>query len=427
MPKSPSRGIDAQIVSNSNEAPLRGSLEIGKTADPAVTSSGKNVQRTATQRKEESMDRGTLLRISGVLTVGLMAAWPALNAQAGVARGSYHQTNLVSDIPGLALHTDSKLVNPWGLSSSSTSPIWVSDNNAGVSTAYRGDGSALVLSGQQVAPEIPAPGNVPGGTPTGTVFNPTNDFQITKGGSTGKAFFIFSTEDGTIAAWKPDSDLQHAVLVADNSAARDRAGDVGAVYKGLAFASTSAGNFLYATNFRFGTVDVFDGGFHQVQMAGAFDDPSIPSGFAPFGIQNLAGDLYVTYAKQDADKHDDVNGRGNGVVDVFSPAGVLLRRFASGGTLNSPWGLALAPPTFGNFHDDLLVGNFGDGRVNAFTQAGVFRGQLKSETNAPIQIDGLWGLRFGNGGAGGDPGTLFFAAGLNDETHGLFGSIANVD
>jgi uncharacterized protein (TIGR03118 family) len=372
------------------------------------------------------MDRGTLLRISGALTVGLMAAMPAINAQAGLARGSYHQTNLVSDIPGLAVYTDSKLVNPWGLSSSSSSPIWVSDNNAGVSTAYHGDGSALVLNGQQVAPEIPAPDNGPGGTPTGTVFNPTNEFVITKGGSTAKANFIFATEDGTIAAWKPDSDLQHAVLVVDNSMATDSAGDVGAVYKGLAFASTSAGNFLFATNFRFGTVDVFDGSFHQVQMAGGFEDPGVPSGFAPFGIQNLGGELFVTYAKQDADKHDDVKGAGNGVVDVFSPAGVLLRRFASGGSLNSPWGLALAPSTFGNFHDDVLVGNFGDGLINAFTQAGRFRGQLKSETNAPVQIDGLWGLRFGNGGAGGDPATLFFAAGLNDESDGLFGSISSV-
>ena len=368
------------------------------------------------------------------LAMGLAVSLPGLGAQAGIARGSYRQTNLVSDIQGLAKFTDAHLKNPWGLSSSATSPIWVSDNNAGVTTVYRGDGTALRLAnGDQLAPAIPAPPSAgPGavGAPTGTVFNPTNDFQITKGGSTGKAFFIFATEDGTIAAWKPDADIQNAVIPqgtdADQSTATDSAGDVGAVYKGLAIGSVGSANYLYATNFRFGTVDVFNSGFRLVKLAGSFSDPSIPAGFAPFGIQNINGVLFVTYAKQNAAKHDDVKGPGNGFVDVFSTNGTLLGRFASQGTLNSPWGLALAPSSFGNFHNDVLVGNFGDGLINAFTTGGGFRGQLKSETNAPIQIDGLWGLRFGNGGAGGDASTLFFSAGINDEADGLFGTIQNV-
>lgn len=369
----------------------------------------------------------TLVRLSTALATGLVISLPGMGAQAGIARGSYHQTNLVSDLPGLALHQDDHLVNPWGLSSSPTSPIWVSDNNAGVATVYRGDGSAVKLpDGTQLAPAIPAPGGGTGGTPTGTVFNPTNDFQITKGGTTGKALFIFATEDGTIAAWKQDQDINDAVLTVDNSSAVDASGDVGAVYKGLTMGSVGAATFLYATNFRFGTVDVFDGQFHQMQLAGNFSDPMIPAGFAPFGIQNLGGQLFVTYAKQNAEKHDDVKGPGNGFVDVFTTSGTLVGRFASGGSLNSPWGLALSPAVFGNFHGDVLVGNFGDGRINAFTPAGGFRGQLKSETNAPIQINGLWGLRFGNGGAGGSPNELFFAAGINDESDGLFGSIVNV-
>ena len=376
------------------------------------------------------MQRRRFLTTAIALAMGVAVSLPGLSAQAGIARGSYRQTNLVSDIQGLAKFTDAHLKNPWGLSSSTTSPIWVSDNNAGVTTVYRGDGTALRLAnGDQLAPAIPAPPSAgPGavGAPTGTVFNPTSDFQISKGGSTGKAFFIFSTEDGTIAAWKPDADINNAVLAADNSTASDSAGDVGAVYKGLAIGSVGAANYLYATNFRFGTIDVFNAQFKQVTLTGSFTDPSIPAGFAPFGIQNINGVLFVTYAKQNAAKHDDVKGPGNGFVDEFSTSGTLLGRFASRGTLNSPWGLALAPASFGNFHNDVLVGNFGDGLINAFTGSGGFRGQLKSETNAPIQIDGLWGLRFGNGGAGGDVNTLFFAAGINDEADGLFGTIQNV-
>jgi uncharacterized protein (TIGR03118 family) len=370
-----------------------------------------------------------------LLTVGLAVATavgitlPAAGVNAGIARGSFRETDLVSNIVGRAQQRDPKLVNPWGISAAPASPMWVSDNNAGVTTLYDGAGNAFPTpaNGGPLVVKIPQPGGGDGGAPTGTVFNPSSDFKITKGGTTGKALFIFATEDGTIAAWKQDADITNAVLPVDNSRATDSAGDVGAVYKGLAIGSVGSANYLYAANFRFGTVDVFDGQFSPA-LPGSFMDPAIPTGFAPFGIQNIGGSqIFVTYAKQNAAKHDDVKGPGNGFVDVFSTNGVLLRRFASGGTLNSPWGLALAPPAFGNFHGDVLVGNFGDGRITAFTPAGTLRGQLKSETNTPIQIDGLWGLRFGNGSFGASSNTLYFAAGINDEQDGLFGSIVNVD
>src|SRR5438105_11411572 len=342
------------------------------------------------------MRASRLLTVAITLATGALISLPAAGANAGVARGAYRQSNLVSDIQGKARFTRSHLKNPWGLSSSPSSPIWVSDNNAGVTTLYLGDGTAVKkANGDQLAPTIPAPGGGPGGTPTGTVFNPTNDFVVSKAGKSGKSSFLFATEDGVIAGWNPQVDTDNAVLAKDNSTATDSAGDVGAVYKGLALGSIGTANFLYATNFRFGTVDVFDKTFtQQPQAAFPFQDPNLPPGFAPFGIQNIAGQLFVTYALQNAEKHDDVKGPGNGFVDVFNTSGALLRRFASRGALNSAWGLALAPAGFGNFHGDLLVGDFGDGRINAFRLDGSFRGQLKSETNAPIQIDGLWGLRF---------------------------------
>ncbi len=359
-----------------------------------------------------------------------MTALIATPAQAGIARGSYRQTNLVSDIAGLAPLTDPSLKNPWGLSSSSGSPIWVSDNNAGVTTLYNGAGQPVFPLGEPFV-TIPAPDGGPGGTPTGTVFNPTSDFVVSQGGNSGKSLFLFATEDGTISGWNPGVNKASAVLAVNNSAATDSAGDVGGVYKGLTNGSVTDAsgtkNYLYATNFRFGTVDVFDGQFNQLNWAGAFTDPNLPAGFAPFGIQNIGGLIYVTYAMQDPFKHDDVKGPGHGFVDIYNPDGTLVQRFASGGALNSPWGLATAPAAFGNFHGDILVGDFGDGRINAFAPNGTFRGQLKSETSAPIQIDGLWGLRFGNGGNGGDVNSLFFAAEINDEADGLFGKIDSVE
>jgi uncharacterized protein (TIGR03118 family) len=281
---------------------------------------------------------------------------------------------------------------------------------------------------------IPLPGGGPGGAATGNVFNSTSDFVITEGSASGPSQFIFATEDGTISGWNPSVDSTHAIIAVDRSSVVE-GGFVGAVYKGVALAQSGSGNFLFATNFRFGTVEKFDGQFNLVQ---SFTDSALasdcpisgppPQCFAPFGIQSIGGNLFVTFALQNAAHHDDVGGPGNGFVDIFDPDGNLIGRFASQGTLNSPWGLALAPAGFGTFRHDLLVGNFGDGRINAFNPStGAFLGQLEDQNGAAITINGLWGLAFGNGGLAGDTSTLFFASGLNDEADGLFGSIEAED
>jgi uncharacterized protein (TIGR03118 family) len=339
--------------------------------------------------------------------------------------GAYLQTNLVSDIPQLAHQTDPNLVNPWGISASPDGNVRVSDNGTGLSTVYTSNGTAL-------SPEvtIPPPADSPHGTtaaPTGNVLNTTSDFVIRAGHRSGPATFVFATEDGTLSGWNPEVNRTHAILTVDNSAS-------GAVYKGLALGSNAQGNFLFATNFHAGTIDVFDAHFHQVHLAGSFIDPQLPPppigqpGFAPFGIQNIGGNLFVTYALQKPGQHDDMAGPGNGFVDVFDTNGHLLRRFASQGTLNSPWGMAVAPDDFGPFGDALLVGNFGDGRTNAFNRTtGAFLGQLANTAGQPITINGLWGLTFGNGNEEDDAHPLFFAAGINDEGDGLFGTLTPVD
>jgi uncharacterized protein (TIGR03118 family) len=339
--------------------------------------------------------------------------------------GFYQQTNLVSDISGMAKFTDPNLKNPWGLSHSPTSPWWVSDNNAGVSTLYKGDGSSVPL-----VVTIPLPGGGPGGTPTGNVFNPVNstnpdDFVVSENGKSGPSIFMFATEDGTISGWNPNVDPTHALIAVDRSTV-----GLGAVYKGLAIASSGNNELIYATNFRFGTVEAFNRKFKLVR---SFTDSELSNDcplpgqcFAPFGIQNINGDLWVTYALQNAAKHDDVAGPGNGFVDVFNTSGHLLRRFAAHGTLNSPWGLALAPSNFGQFSNDMLVGDFGDGRINAFDPtSGAFLGQLTDQAGNPITIDGLWGLVFGNGASAGLTNELFFTAGINGEADGLFGKITS--
>jgi uncharacterized protein (TIGR03118 family) len=343
----------------------------------------------------------------------------------GIAGRSYVQTNLVSDVPGLAAHTDPNLRNPWGTSVGPGSPIWVSDNAAGVTTLYDGAGNARPLV--VTIPAAPSSGKDALGTPTGQAFNTfdpsATDFVISKGddGPSGPAFFLFATEDGTIAGWNPNVDPTHAVIAVDRSTVTDGAGDVGAVYKGLALVITASGKFLYASNFRFGRVDVFDSHFNLVN---SFTDPTLPDGFAPFGIHNIGGDLFVTFAKQDAAKHDDAARPGNGFVDEFAPNGNLLRRFVSRGKLDSPWAVTVAPPTFGAFGGDILVGNFGDGRINAYDPStGQELGQLSNPGGGPITISGLWGLRFAPATPGAGPNTLFFTAGINGEADGLFGDI----
>jgi uncharacterized protein (TIGR03118 family) len=346
---------------------------------------------------------GRLQRALLVVALVVGAAVVAVSPLTAAERNSYTVTPLVSDQPGVAAQTDPNLVNAWGLTSGPTTPWWVSDNGTDKSTLYRGSDGAI--QGLVVA--------VAGG-PTGAVFNPTAGFVLPTGG---KALFIFDSEDGTVRAWNGAQGTTAIVV-------KDRSGE-DAIYKGLAIADTAAGPRLYAADFHNARVDVFDGGFGLVP--GGFGDPSLPSGYAPFGIQTIGDRVFVTYAKQDADAEDEIAGQSLGFVDVFSTAGDLLGRVAQHGQLNAPWGLALAPSSFGRFAGDLLVGNFGDGQINAYEELpnGHFahRGELRSAGGGPISIDGLWALQFGKAGNNGPAGTLFFTAGPDEETHGLFGSI----
>ena len=334
-----------------------------------------------------------------VATSGLLYAAPNLS-------NSYGQQNLVSDLPGVAKFMDPDLVNPWGIAFSSTSPLWISDNGSGFATIYNGAGvkQGLVVS-------IPAPGGGQG-APTGQVFHSGAGFN-------GDAF-LFSTEDGTIAGWRGALGTTAELPV-------DRSG-LGAVYKGLALATSSGNSYLYATDFHNGTVDVFDSTFTKVTLGGSFTDPSIPAGFAPFGIQAFGGKIYVTYAMQDAAMHDDVACPGCGYLDVFNTDGTFVQRLVSQGALNSPWGLAWAPGNFGAFSGDLLVGNFGDGTINAFNPTtGAQIGTIDGTNGMPLVNLGLWGLAFGNGAQGTSTNSLYFTAGIpgpdNIEDHGLFGAV----
>ena len=383
--------------------------------------------------------------------------------------GTVLQTNLVSDLAGVAAVTDPNLVNSWGISESSGSPFWISDNNAGVSTLYQvpGAGSTPVSTVPLVV-NIPTPVSSTGGAPTGTVFNTgsaNGAFNITGLNKTGQttsapASFLFDTEDGTIIGWNPGIDptgqfagpgglSNHGTIAVDNSGNNftnpDPEQQTGAVYKGVAIATSStpiipgdanSTALLYASNFRAGTIEVYDATIKKVTAlpAGAFTDPGLPADYAPFNVQVLNGKVYVTYARQNATRHDDLAGPHRGFVDVFNLDGTpgLPRnamRLVSRGPLDSPWGLAIAPPGFAglstpNNDPVLLVGNFGDGFINAFDSAtGSTVGQLKDPDGEPIQIDGLWALKVGNGGAGGTLDTVYFTAGPFEESHGLFGSL----
>jgi len=335
-----------------------------------------------------------------VLFAALFAAMPSGAAE----DNAYTVMPLVSDQPGVAPVQDPDLVNAWGLAASSSSPWWVADNETSKSTLYNGN------TGQKLPLTVTV--GVDSG-PTGIVFNGGSGFVVRNGTAFGPARFIFDGEDGLIRGWNPAVDPTNAVVAPAQ-------GDPGAIYKGLAIAA----GMLYAADFHNGVVDVFDGSWTLVNQ---FTDPGLPSGFAPFGIQAIGGSIFVAFAKQDADAEDEVAGVGLGFVDVFDTAGNLIARVAQRGLLNAPWGLALAPAGFGRFSGDLLVGNFGDGRINAFEPQSngrfEFRGQLRDSSGQAIEIDGLWALEFGNGGAAGPTDTLFFTAGPDEETHGLFGRI----
>jgi uncharacterized protein (TIGR03118 family) len=349
----------------------------------------------------------------------LAVAFSLAQAQPTGASGNfYQQRNLVSDGFVPAENHDANLVNAWGIVFNPFGPVWVADNGTGASTLYDGDGKAQP-PGQALVVQIPPPAGASGkGTPTGIVFNGSTGFTVSQGGATAASRFIFATEDGVIAAWAPTVDATHAVRVVDNSTS-------GAVYKGLALSAGGSGSLLYAADFSNARVDVFDSTFKPMTLAsGAFSDANLPAGYAPFGIQAINGDIYVLYAKQDAAKHDDVKGAGLGLINVFDPNGKLIKRVVSNGALNAPWGIALAPAGFGNFSNSLLVGNFGDGKINAYVlSTGELIGPLQSANNTPIVIDGLWGIGFGNGFNNQSVNTLFFAAGPGAEQHGLYGRL----
>ncbi|HWY67194.1 MAG TPA: TIGR03118 family protein [Terriglobales bacterium] len=382
------------------------------------------------------------LAIAALLGVSLLGTMSAQNG--------FVETDLVADAKPLIdsngiVHTpvnlDPHLVNPWGVGTSGGSPFWVSDNNAGVSTLYNTAGTP-----QTLVVSMPSPGDPLGssGTPTGLVFNISSDpnaFKLSgfsKAGApvSARAVFLFSTEDGTILGWNPGVNPAgfdpakagtYAIIAVDNSAKPDAAN--GAVYKGLAIATDSNGRtLLYATNFRSGTVDVFDGNFATPTTpaplpAHAFTDPNLKKGYAPFNIVSANGKLFVTYAVQNETRHDDVGGQSHGIVDTFDLDGSGQQRFAQHGQLNSPWGVAVAPASFGQFAGDILIGNFGNGHINVYSSTGEFVDKLRDPNGQAIVIDGLWTLRVGNGGNGGNANTVYFTAGPNGESDGLFGSL----
>ena len=384
---------------------------------------------------------------------GLLVAWAFVPVLASAQH--YIQKNLVSDIPqpknadGTAVVQDPNLVNPWGITRNAGGPWWISDNNAGTSTIYNGSGVPANFLPDPAGSLfdnfifIPPPGFAKAGTlaaPTGIVYNGNpNIFFLNKGTPQGQsAIFIFATEDGTISGWsaavnvaagaKPPS--INAVLEVDHS---ENGSPDGAVYKGATSAEHKGSTYLYVTNFRNNRVEVYDSNFQRVHPGeqgfadNAFDDDSMPSGFAPFNIQNIGGSLFVTYAKQNAQRHDDVAGPGNGFVDIYSPGGRLEGRLQHGDWMNSPWGVVWTPRDFGRFSNSILVGNFGSGWIaafNGFTHE--FLGFLQNPDGSLVFIDGLWSLAFGNGGSAGPATTLYFTAGLDGETHGLFGTLTPV-
>jgi len=364
-----------------------------------------------------------LLKSLAVFTLSIFLLPAASQAQ------HYKQTNLVSDIAGMAPTFDPNLKNPWGLTRSSTtptrpgSPWWVGNNNSGTSTLYTGAGAIIPINGTGTVTVPPPKGSTAGtlSTPTGVVFNgsPT-DFLIAPGQS---AAFIFATEDGTISGWAGG---QNAVLKVDNS---DNGSANGAVYKGATSGEINGNKFLYVTNFRSAKVEVYDTNFKPVHFdEDAFEAEGVPHGFAPFNVQNVGGTLFVTYAKQDAPRHDPVGGDGLGFVELFTPSGKHIGHLEHGDWFNAPWGVVWTTRDFGEFSNAILVGNFRSGWIaafNGFTHK--FIGWVRNADDSLVTIDGLWSLTFGNDATAGPANTLFFTAGINNETDGLFGTLTPLD
>lgn len=366
---------------------------------------------------------------AGILALSLLA--PALKLSAlddddngqqnqkppVLATNQYMQTNLVSNLSGMAPVTDPNLINPWGLARSSGGPWWVSDNNSGLSTLYSGAGSILPLV---VTVPTASPNSTQPGSPTGIVFNGSMDFALSSGNP---AIFLFATEDGTISGWNPNVNHTKAMIVVNQGKK--------SVFKGATIATVNTAqygthSFLYAADFRQGRIEVFNSYFQRVpQMEEAFDADGLPDGYAPFNIQNLGGNLYVTYAKQDAAKLNEIDGSGLGFVRVYSPEGRRLMDLHTEGWLNAPWGLAIAPSDFGPYSHDILVGNFGSGWIAVFDpQTGKFLDYLRDSKGNLVWIDGLWALAPGNGTANaGSATSIYFSAGSNHEQGGLFGTL----
>jgi uncharacterized protein (TIGR03118 family) len=327
------------------------------------------------------------------------------------SQSSFTATALVSDGAVAAPHTDPNLKNAWGVAFNPKGFAWVADNGTNLATLYDGNGVP-----QSLVVTIPD-GKSGSASPTGIVFNGTQSFTVTQNGKSGVAAFIFAGEGGTISAWAPAVGPTNAFTMYDD-------GTGGAVYKGLALAANNGNNFLYAADFHNNKIDVFDTSFTKVVAPGGFKDAAIPAGFAPFGIQLIGSNLFVSYAKQDAALHDDVAGAGLGMVDVFDTAGNLKQHFATGAPLNAPWGMAQAPSNFGTLSGAILIGNFGDGTINAFdASSGKSMGSVNSANGSAIVEHGLWGIAFGNNLSNQPSTTLFFAAGPNDEADGVYGRI----
>ena len=329
----------------------------------------------------------------------------------------YAAINLVSDGTPAAAHADANLVNAWGIAFNPTEFVWVAANGTNNATLYDGNGvpQTLVVS-------IPA-GQAGAAAPTGIVFNPTADFKVSQNGVTAASPFLFAGEAGTISGWSPTVNRTAAITVVDGGGGGRGSGS-GPLYKGLAISRYAGANYLYAADFRNNAIDVYNGSFAKVTLPGSFRDPALPAGYAPFGIQAIGERIYVAYARQAASGQEEVKGAGLGIIDVFDTSGVLIRQLVTGGALNTPWGMAVAPAHFGSFSNDLLVANFGDGKINAYNPStGKLNGTVSKADGTPVVIDGLWGIAFGNGVNSQPANTLFFTAGPANEAHGLYGRI----
>lgn len=372
--------------------------KVVRTGKLMITASGHDPGQLLGQ--EDTMTRRFWVR---TMVAAALAAGVAARVGAAGTTPSYRQTNLVSDVPNLAALTDAALVNPWGMSFSATGPFWISNAGSNTSTFYSVDPTtgAVTKAGQVGV----------SGSPTGQVFGGSANFVVSQGGKSGPAFFIFAGMDGTITGWNPTASAAQAIVAATGAA--------GSSYTGLALGTRSGNPVLYAANNGLGQIDAYDQTFKPVTLPGGFADPNLPTGDTPYNISNINGSLQVTY-------------KGSaGVVNVFDVDGKLTKRLATGGTLHNPWGIALAPANFGPFSNDVLVGNFnfgdpttGPGTISAFDPtSGQFMGLLKDTEGNPIWIDGLWSLAFGNGGKGGATSALYFTAGIQNQKHGLFGSL----